>query len=543
MNVFRIVVAIAALILATQTPAPPVVLVSGLVFLALSVGWLAVTVFGFVDQHAHTAWEYVITAIDIALISSYVYFTGGLNSFAIVAFYAETTLASLNTHRRQGLFSAIGGSIAYALIGTLTYLKVLPSVDFLGDTVPSSLLRLITAVSLVGIGNIGTNLLVRHLAVSLRTARDTAESANHAKSQFLAVMSHEIRTPLTGIIGAAALLNGENLSADQSRLSQIIQKSGNHLLRIINDILDFSRIEAGFLEIRKAPVNISGFVAEIRDSFKMRFLEKGTQLRTLTDEDAGIFVITDEGRLRQIVENLVNNAWKFTDAGEVALSIFYTGSSAEGALEIRIADTGTGISQAEQQKLFLPFSQVGLSQRRSRSGTGLGLVIVQRIVEALQGTIGIQSEIGRGTSVTVRLPVKRAPPIDIENTIETNPVPVGLAGLIVDDDAVSSTILEILLESLRVKPMVTDSAEGAIALASKSKFDFILTDVNLPAMSGLELVEKLRAMDILPPKVIVMSADASGEARHGALRAGADQFLLKPFVLEDLRLVLGKKHS
>ncbi len=380
-----------------------------------------------------------------------------------------------------------------------------------------------------------------------QTAREEAEAANQAKSTFLATMSHEIRTPMNGVVGTAELLERENLSERQKRLVGTVRSSAAALLRIIDDVLDFSKIEAGRMELEEAPFSLRGLIEGTADTLSVQVEKKGLSIAATVEPGTPDALLADATRLRQILFNLIGNAAKFTDKGSIAVRVRPLAIQAEHVtLALAVADTGIGMTEAEQARLFKPFSQADSSTTRRYGGTGLGLSIVRRLAELMGGDVTVKSAPGEGSTFTVTLKVKRAAEVPVQRTIEALPLPSeGVRVLAVDDYAVNLEVLEGQFEILGIPLDIATNGIEALTLWRARPYALVLTDIHMPDMDGFELTRQIRAEEGAKPghgrtPIVALTANAlKGEADR-CIAAGMDDYLTKPLMLDRLREAVGR---
>jgi len=372
----------------------------------------------------------------------------------------------------------------------------------------------------------------RRLAEQMSKARQAAEEGARAKAEFLANMSHEIRTPLTGVIGMADLLSETDLDEDQGRYTDTIRGSSQALMAIINDILDLSKLDAGRMELHPVSFSPRACLQETLDLLMPAARSKGLELSLRVDDLAAEYIKADDGRLRQVVTNIVGNAIKFTEEG----GVFLTLSLAEGArgkrLICEVRDTGIGISKENQDRIFDHFSQAEAATTRKFGGTGLGLSISKHILDVMGGTISVDSEVGQGATFRLEIPYEEADLGGEAAGIATQEGPrkllPGLRVVVAEDNKTNRFLLKKYLGDQPIEMAFAKDGVEAVEVVQSFAPDLVLMDMSMPRMSGLDATRKIRELPMDQPAIVALTAHAFDEEMQACFDAGMDDFLTKP---------------
>ena len=388
----------------------------------------------------------------------------------------------------------------------------------------------------------------KELVEQLKESSRRAESANIAKSAFLATMSHEIRTPLNAIIGMSELLEFNPSGPDAKEALHTINICGESLLGLINDILDFSKIEAGQLELEKLTINPKKCADDAVEIVTLKAHQKGLSLQMNVDPLVPEEILGDYQRLRQILVNLITNAVKFTEQGGVKIEISVEHLAEQRMIRFSIADSGIGISPEDQKKLFHNFSQVDSTISRRYGGTGLGLAISKRLVDLMGGSIKVESSLGEGSTFSFSIPAVAAEPSKKETACVSNPsYTTTLLGkrcplkiLVAEDNLINQRVLQMMLKRLGYEATFVANGLEAVTATEKTPIDIILMDVHMPVMNGLEAAAKI--CEIHPPEsrpyMIAQTASTMDEDKKNCWAVGMNEFLSKPLHFEHLSTTL-----
>ncbi|HTH81930.1 MAG TPA: response regulator, partial [Mucilaginibacter sp.] len=364
-------------------------------------------------------------------------------------------------------------------------------------------------------------------------AKEMAERSSRFKSDFLSIMSHEIRTPMNAVIGTTNLLLSEDPKPQQLEYLNILKFSGENLLAIINDILDYNKIEAGKLDLNQLRFNVLNLAQKIKQSFLSKALEKKLDLILTIDEAVPEYIIGDQMRLSQILNNLVSNAVKFTQTGIIAIKLQAENvDDNQATIKFTVADTGIGISPENLDIIFDPFIQEPTVNSNDNGGTGLGLAITRRLINLHNSDIKVVSEPDKGAEFTFSISFKLPQKVAEQSKLPDNGPMLNLNGmnvLIVDDNKMNLLIASRFLKKWQANVDEATGGEQAIAMANEKNYDLIIMDLQMPVMSGFEATAIIKKTKPGIP-VIALTADAMPETHNKALEAGMSDYLTKPFV-------------
>jgi signal transduction histidine kinase/CheY-like chemotaxis protein len=383
----------------------------------------------------------------------------------------------------------------------------------------------------------------------LESARQTAEAASRSKSEFLANMSHEIRTPMNAVIGMASLLLRSNPRPDQMEYCETIQRSGQALLRIIQDVLDLSRVEAGKLSLEAIRFDPRLLLHHVADMISPS-LHSGVRIEVDFEENLPEALFGDAGRIQQVLLNIAGNAAKFTDNGEIHLHASVSELENETALiRFEVSDTGIGIPKHAIEKLFQPFSQVSPGATREKLGTGLGLSICKRLVEAMGGTITLESTESKGSKFSFDIPLSlnttNQPQIDLFESYDNDPLQFSGRVLVVDDNHANLIVASRLLEAMGLKVDSADNAIDAVTKALSEPYHIIFMDCQMPEIDGFVATQRIRqgevdAGQLTRTPIIALTAHASRTMAQRCFDSGMDDFIHKPIDFDQLNVTVGR---
>ena len=363
------------------------------------------------------------------------------------------------------------------------------------------------------------------------------DAESRAKTEFLATMSHEIRTPMNGVIGACDILRDMSLECDQSELVDIIEGSGKTLLSIINDILDFSKIEAGKMDIEHIDFELAMVVMELKSLFKSHErMNPNIRLTFSINESLPESLKGDPNRIKQILTNFLSNAYKFTESGFIRVSV--SPSEDEQLVRFSVEDSGIGLSEEGQKKMFRSYSQASSDTSRNYGGTGLGLSICKKLAELMKGSVGVESFEGKGSTFWFEVPLEQGLVLDPKNMSRTSTDSIaGKRILVAEDNSVNQLVIKKMLSAIGVEFKVCENGQSAIDFVGDEEFDLVLMDCEMPVMNGYDATRAIRRQEERSSKhipIIALTANVMKEQQELCMHSGMDDHLAKPLKKENL---------
>tara|TARA_R110000868_G_scaffold113557_4_gene304667 strand:- start:2733 stop:4451 length:1719 start_codon:yes stop_codon:yes gene_type:complete len=512
-------------------------------FRYFSQGWLPVMNASVVFAVVITLFVFLRKRLSVGLRATGIillYFTAGVaghlaygSPYALTYFVSASIMASVFYGVNVGIGFVVVSIASTLAVYAAAAAGIVPTPSMFSSNMILS--QWVSNSATIAVAAIGPLVALSKYNTSLEERRKQAESANQAKSKFLAMMSHELRTPMTAVIGLSDLLLGGKLPAEEQDMVKRISKAGRHLLDLLNDILDFSKIEADKLLIEKAPFNPYELASDLQQLMRPLADEKGVELVFKLSPDLNKNVLGDSTQIKRILYNLIGNAIKFTERGCVAIhGQMRETNDGNSELYFQIADTGIGISSEEQARLFKPFEQAESGTARKFGGTGLGLSICYSLVELMGGNISVSSKKGEGATFSFSVPIAEDRAAKIlegisERVASVKPSPA-LNILVAEDNEATRFLLEAMLTRKGHKVHMVENGILAVQAVENGSFDIVLMDMQMPEMDGVGATQEIRKMQDSRSSIpiIALTADVIKEHEEQYLKSGLTALVSKP---------------
>ncbi len=497
-----------------------------------------------VSKYIMNGFSFVLFSFSAAaLLLPPFYFTYIINSFFVLLtvyiIYSSYALVRARLNKR------VGSEFALASLGVVFIVFVYDLLEYFVLVEENLFINFVGYISFFFLQSLT---LSNRFSYTLYKAKEQAETASTAKTHFLSTMGHELRTPLNAVIGFSELILDSKSEEEKTQFARTIKRSGENLLNIINNILDFTKIESSDVELEYKPTHIPTLLADIVKMLGSLTDPKKVKLSFRFDDSLSNYIEVDDTRLRQILINLIGNAIKFTDEGEISVQVTTTESISEkGQILFIVKDTGIGIPEGKMSLLFDRFSQIEAERNRRYGGTGLGLAISKRLIEGMGGRIWVQSKEGAGTTFYFTITSKSIPENEIEKLEKPKISPQilpkkDISILVVEDNLINQKVVLKVLERIGFSAEIANNGFEAVEMVQEKSYDLVFMDMEMPEMDGIEATIKIRDLGekAFSPTIIAMTANASTEDKKRCFDAGMQDFVSKPITLQTTESVLLK---